>query len=366
MYYIGLMSGTSVDGIDGVLVKDSNGRLVLVDTYSMAFPDDLKDDIEKLLKTFQIHLQKLGEIDHRLGCCYAECVNELLEKASVNSSEVIAVGCHGQTVFHDPRSKYPFTMQIGDANIIAARTGIKTVNDFRRMDVAYSGDGAPLAPAFHADYLSSTSEKRIILNLGGIANITILDYDKIDVIGFDTGPANCLMDLWIHKCRGEAYDKDGEWAKSGKVDCKLLNKMFSNYYFSLPAPKSTGKELFNLDWLNSILENYPKMKEEDVQATLCELTAKTISDEINKYCPDADAVYSCGGGAYNGFLQDRLSFYLSSAKISTTDELGVSVQWMEAIAFAWLTKQRIELKPGNLSSVTGAKRDAVLGALYIP
>ena len=366
MYYIGLMSGTSVDGIDAVLVKEKKGRLILVEAYSMPFPDDLKTDIEELLKTFQVHLQKLGEIDHRLGCCYAECVNRLLKKASVNSSEVIAVGCHGQTIFHDPRTDTPFTMQIGDANIIAARTGIITVNDFRRMDVAYGGDGAPLAPAFHADYLSSNSEKRIILNLGGIANITILDYDKKDVIGFDTGPANCLMDLWIQKCRGEKYDKNGNWAKSGKVNNELLNEMLNNYYFSLPSPKSTGKELFNLDWLNSVLKNYSNLEEKDVQATLCDLTAKSIADEINKHCSDADAVYSCGGGAYNVFLHERLSFYLPDVKISTTDELGVSVQWMEAIAFAWLTKQRIEKKPGNLPSVTGAKQRAILGALYCP
>ena len=366
MYYIGLMSGTSVDGIDAVLVKDENNSLNMVSNHSMEFPEDLKNDIEELLKTFEIHLQKLGEIDHRLGCCYAECVNGLLKRASVDPKDIAAVGCHGQTVFHDPRSKYPFTMQIGDANIIAAKTGIKTVNDFRRMDVALGGDGAPLAPAFHAGYLSSDSEKRIILNLGGIANITILDSDKGDVIGFDTGPANCLMDLWIQKCKGLSYDANGEWANTGNVEETLLNAMLKNYYFTLPAPKSTGKELFNLEWLNSVLKEFAEVSEIDVQATLCELTAKSVAGEILKYCHETEAVYSCGGGAYNKHLQSRLGFYLPGVKISSTDELGVPVQWVEAIAFAWLTKRRIEEKSGNLPSVTGAVKEAVLGAVYIP
>ena len=364
MYYIGLMSGTSVDGIDAVLVKDENGILSMCDNYSMNFPDDLKEDIINLLKTFQIHLQKLGEIDHRLGACYAEAVCNLLDKASVNPDEVIAVGCHGQTVFHDPRGKYPFTMQIGDANLIAAKTGITTVNDFRRMDVAFGGDGAPLAPAFHKGYMSSDNERRVILNLGGIANISILDSSIKDVIGFDTGPANCLMDLWIQQCKDKKFDLNGDWAASGSIDERLLDELMKNYYFSLPAPKSTGKELFNLGWLNSILPGFPDIKEENVQATLCDLTAKSISNAVLRYSPDAEAVYSCGGGAYNKFLQERLGHYLPGVKISITDELGVPVQWVESIAFAWLTKQRIEKKPGNLPSVTGACKETLLGAVY--
>ncbi|MCP4178603.1 MAG: anhydro-N-acetylmuramic acid kinase [bacterium] len=364
MYYIGIMSGTSVDGIDAVLVENVDNKLVFVDSYTAPFPEDLKQDILELLLTFQIHLLKLGEIDSRLGICYAEAVNELLKKTGVDRKDVKAIGCHGQTVFHSPRGNYPFTMQIGDGNKVAGLTGIKTINDFRRMDMAFGGDGAPLAPAFHYGYLRSNVENRIILNLGGIANITILNNNSDEILGFDTGPANCLMDLWIQKYKKMKYDKNGEWALSGSINELFLNELLKEPYFNLDPPKSTGKELFNIDWLESKLSQFNDIKNEDVQTALCDLTAKTVADAILKYSPETDAVYSCGGGAYNKYLQQRLGHYLKGVKISVTDELGIPVQWVEAIAFAWLAKQRVESKPGNIPSVTGASKKVLLGAVY--
>lgn len=364
MYYIGIMSGTSVDGIDAVLVEDSSAGLKMAGQHSREFPSDLKNDILQLLSTFQVHLKKLGEIDARLGISYAEAVNALLRETKVNPKNVLAIGCHGQTVYHNPRGEFPFTMQIGDGNKVAALTGIKTICDFRRMDVAFGGDGAPLAPAFHNGYLYSEQEARVILNLGGIANITILNKDESKVLGFDTGPANCLMDLWIQKIKNAKYDKDGQWAKSGTVNAELLNELCSEEYFTLPPPKSTGKELFNLAWLEEKLTKFKSLKSHDIQSTLCEFTAKTVADAIVKYAPLCQAVYSCGGGSSNAYLQERLGHFLKGIKISTTDELGIPVQWVEAIAFAWLAKRRVEGKYGNIPSVTGAKSKVKLGAVY--
>lgn len=365
MYYIGVMSGTSLDGIDAVLAQEINDNLQIIETISENFPDDLKEELKSLLKTFTIHLKNLGKIQTYLSYCYAETINKLIEKSGVNRKEINAIGCHGQTIFHDPRSKYPFSMQIGNGNIIAAETGITTIMDFRGMDIALGGDGAPLAPGFHQDCFFSDSENRVILNLGGIANITIINSDPNKVIGFDTGPANCLMDLWIQYKLGKKYDKNGEWAKTGKVNNNLLKSFLNECYFNQEPPKSTGKELFNLDWLNNKLNDFSDIRPEDIQATLCELTAKSIADEVLKHAPEVNAVYSCGGGAFNNYFQKRLSHYLPGVKVSTTIELGIAPQWVESIAFAWLARQRFEKKTGNIPRVTGAKKSAILGSVYI-
>ncbi|MCX5773508.1 MAG: anhydro-N-acetylmuramic acid kinase [Fusobacteria bacterium] len=366
MYYIGIMSGTSVDGIDAVLVDfiEKYPFIKLIETLSVPFEENLRSDIVKLLETFTIHLQKLGEIDHRLGLAYANAALILCEKAKINISSVVAIGCHGQTIFHDPRGKYPFTMQIGDSNIIAAKTGISVVNDFRRLDMAFNGDGAPLTPVFNQCFLYSKNEKRAILNLGGIANITILADLPSEVLGFDNGPANCLMDLWIQKKKGVKYDKNGDFARSGRANTELLNRMLSESYFMLPAPKSTGKELFNLPWLESILMDYSLVSDEDVQATLLDLTLKSLVNDIKKYCPKIDALYLCGGGAYNTYLVEKLKESLGDVIIETTQKIGLHPQWMEAVAFAWFAKRRIEELPANLPSVTGANQLTLLGALY--
>jgi len=359
--FIGVMSGTSVDGIDAALVSFHKNQVRMMDNHSIDFPPKLKQELEELLQTFNVSLPKLGEIDHRLGLCYAQCVNELLVKAGVEAGNVKAIGCHGQTVFHEPFGDYPFTMQIGDGNILAAKTGIDTVADFRRMDMAFGGGGAPLTPAFHDCYFRSAHENRVILNLGGIANITVLDSEPVR--GMDTGPANCLMDLWIQENKQQSYDCDGKWARSGVVNKMLLDKFLDDPYFALEPPKSTGKELFNLNWLRCKIKGF-SISSEDIQATILEFTAKSVSDAVVKYAPEVHSLYVCGGGARNVFLLERIAALLPDIRIGITDQLGVPVQWVEAIAFAYLARCRVLGRSGNLLSVTGARGSAILGALY--
>lgn len=359
------MSGTSMDGIDAVLVSFENDKIQVIDSCASIFPEEVKTALFHLLKN-ALSLKETGELDHRLALCYADAVNNLLRKTGVDAKQIEAIGCHGQTVFHLPKTSFPFTIQLGDGNLLAAKTGICTVADFRRMDMAYGGEGAPLVPAFHQAYFYDDCEKRVILNLGGIANITILSSTDENVLGFDTGPANCLMDSWIQQIMGEIYDKDGVWAASGKVNDALLCEMLKEPYFSHAVPKSTGRELFNLKWLNKFLENTPNVKDEDIQATLLELTAVSVAQSIKKYAPKTEAVYVCGGGAYNKYLLKRLSFNLENVKIATTNELGICSQQVEAIAFAWLAMRRVKKLPGNLPSVTGASRKVLLGTIYDP
>lgn len=364
--YVGLMSGTSMDGIDAVLASFEAGKLKLIASHNLDFPPDLQQGIQKLVTKTETSLKRLGEIDHQLAICYANAVNQLLDKAHIVPGQVAAIGCHGQTVFHAPGTAFPFTMQLGDGNLLAARTGITTVTDFRRMDMAYGGQGAPLVPAFHQSYLHSPIEKRCILNLGGIANITILSDDESRVAGFDTGPANCLLDSWIQKVKAEKYDKNGDWARSGKLIPELLNLMLEETYFALPAPKSTGRELFNLNWLKNQMPSQSNYDAADIQATLTELTAMSVARAIEQAAPTTEAVYVCGGGANNGFLLERLSIQLKGKKLLATEELGVPARWMEAMAFAWLAMRRIHKLPGNLPVVTGASRKAIIGTIYEP
>lgn len=365
-FYIGIMSGTSMDGIDAILVGLSNRSMEVVHHHSQSFPSDLKQDLFELIHSYQVDLSKLGEIDHRLGVCYANSVNNLIAKTELDQQEIKAIGCHGQTIFHSPGTKCPFTMQIGDGNLIAALTGIPTVTDFRRMDMAFGGEGAPLAPAFHFAFFNQKEEKRGILNLGGIANITLLSANAEDTYGFDTGTANCLMDLNIQKHKNLPFDMNGKWARSGKIVPSLLQAMLKEPYFKQSAPKSTGRELFNLKWLEKFLADYPNCKPVDIQSTLLELTAISIANAVKEARPDVQAIYACGGGAYNSFLLERLSSHLAGVKISTTEELGLSPRQVEPAAFAWLAMQRMNKLPGNLPSVTGAKCQTILGALYEP
>ncbi len=365
-YYIGVMSGTSMDGIDTVLVGIENEKLETIASYSTDFPSHLKAELEALIGNYQTDLEQVGRIDHQLGNCYADAINQLIENSKIDPAEITAIGCHGQTVFHQPEKPYTFTMQLGDANLIAAKTGVRTVADFRRMDMANGGGGAPLAPAFHQYFLNSPSEKRCILNLGGIANITILDQDDNRVIGFDTGPANCLMNNWVKMKLGKEYDEDGQWAENGTVIPELLDHMLSDEYFQLPHPKTTGRELFNLNWLNQQLENFHECENEDIQATLLELTAKTVALSIQKAAPDTDTVYVCGGGANNSYLLKRLEANLNGQKVFSTNKIGILPQLVESTAFAWLAMRRIKGLHGNLPSVTGANSKVLLGTIYDP
>lgn len=364
--YIGIMSGTSLDGIDAVLCSfDSNDKLTVLAKCSIPFDQELQADLQQLLRTFSIYLKELGELEVRLAHDYAKAVTLLLKSADLTPDKITAIGCHGQTVFHEPVSKFPFSLQLLDGNKLAQLTGINVVCDFRRMDMAYGGQGAPLTPVFHKYFLSG-AKPRVILNLGGIANITVLDPASEKVTGFDTGPANCLIDLWVQDRFGLSYDKDGVLAKSGTVIAELLEIMLKDEYFHLPAPKSTGKEIYHLEWIKTkLMQAANQYSDKDVLRTLTELTAKTVADAIHNQIPasSVEAIYACGGGAFNGFLLERIAVN-SGIPVTTTKELGIDVDQLEAIAFAWFAKRRVEKKPANYESVTGASQKCILGALY--
>lgn len=361
-YYIGLMSGTSMDGIDAALVSFEKNQIKLIGTTSIAIPDKIKSALTILLRGENIHLTLLGETDTQMGHLFADAVLDLLNKTNIKSTEMIAIGSHGQTIYHHPNGNNPFTLQIGDPNIIAARTNITTVADFRRRDMALGGQGAPLVPAFH-DYLFQDRTGDIcVINIGGIANITYLpgDRDK-KMIGFDTGPGNTLLDLWHQKHREKPVDLNGEWARSGKIIPALLAVLLDDPYFNKSFPKSTGREYFNATWLDEKLSLCKeKISAVDIQATLTELTAKTIAAAISH----AHTIFICGGGAYNIYLMERLRAHCAHASVQSTQAIGISPQWIEAMAFAWLAKQTIEKKPGNCPSVTGATKETILGGIF--
>lgn len=365
--YIGLMSGTSLDAVDAIAVNFEQHNVNLIGSHSQPIPDHLKTAILKLCNSAQDNVKTLAETDHKLGKLYSATTLELMGMLNLDASQIAAIGCHGQTVRHvaPAPQNIPFSLQIGDANILAADTGVPVVSDFRRKDMALGGQGAPLVPAFHRQIFSSKDKNRVIVNIGGIANITYLSKEG-DCLGFDTGPGNMLMDLWSQAHIGKAYDQDGSWAASGSAHGKLLKQFKGCDFFSQPGPKSTGRELFNRHWLDKQLADYSDVLVEDVQATLLALSAETICEAINNLEPSVEEVFVCGGGASNTTLMNALIALLPNANVRSTEILGIGPNWVEACAFAWLAKQRLENKPGNLTEVTGASREAVLGALYLP
>ena len=364
-YYLGLMSGTSSDAVDAVLVA-THPQFELIATHSLAFDLSLQQSIHQLADPQTGTIEQLGELDCKLGYVFATAALELLRKANVSSDQIIAIGSHGQTIRHRPNSAHPFTLQIGDANIIAQHTGITTVADFRRRDIAAGGQGAPLVPAFHQAIFSSDKIDRAIINIGGMANITWLPKSRQElVIGFDTGPGNVLLDGWIHQHLQQRFDQKGDWAAQGKVNQPLLDLLLSEDFFQQPHPKSTGREMFHLSWLKNHLGKIEEsISPADVQRTLLELTAKSIADSIQKLSTDRKEIFVCGGGAFNQFLMQRLQYLLSPNTANSTAALGIDPQWIEAMAFAWLAYRRIENKTGNLGSVTGATESCVLGGIY--
>lgn len=362
-YYIGLMSGTSMDALDAVLVDFSNVPLRLVSHHSRPLPPDLRQQLLSLSSIGENELERVAQADIQLGRFCAETVLELLADAHIGHIEVIAIGSHGQTIRHAPNASPPYSVQIGDGNTIAQATGIATVTDFRRRDMVVGGQGAPLVPAFHEALYRSSNIERVILNIGGMANISILPADEdTPVSGFDTGPGNVLLDAWIQQKQGELYDMDGSWGRSGKVNATLLESLLSDPYFSLKPPKSTGREKFNLAWLQAHLAE--KLSDEDIQATLVELTACSISQAIHDYAAESGELLVCGGGAHNGLLMERLAARLPQWHVGSTEEYGLAPRWVEATAFAWLARQTLLNLPGNLPSVTGATEAVVLGAIY--
>lgn len=358
-HYIGLMSGTSVDAIDAALVRfDPRPSVVAARSFPLA--RDLRARLRAI--TDQTPLGIAAQLDVELGRLFAAAALELLRDAGLPPAAVRAIGSHGQTIWHAPASEPPYTLQIGDPNVIAERTGITTVADFRRRDLAAGGQGAPLVPAFHREVFGSPAETRCVLNLGGIANITVISEDA--VLGFDTGPANTLLDSWIASQRGDAYDAAGAWAASGQCSPDLLEALLADPYFALPAPKSTGPEHFSRAWLREHLAAFPGLAAEDVQATLVELTARTVAAAVRQYAAGAAKLLVCGGGVHNRLLMARLATLLAPMEVASTASAGIDPDFVEACAFAWLARQRLAERPGNVPTATGARAPVVLGGVY--
>lgn len=357
--YIGIMSGTSLDGIDAVLVDLGQAAPHLICSHFQAYPQPLKKALLALHQPSPNELHKAQLIANRLAREYGDAIHALLEKAGIPNTQVHAIGCHGQTIRHRP--EFGYTIQLNNAALLAELSGIQVIGDFRSRDIAAGGQGAPLVPAFHDKVLRHADIHRVILNIGGIANLTDLTPGK-NTIGFDTGPGNLLMDAWIAKHRGQSYDQDGQWANSGTIIPELLRQLLEDAFFTGAPPKSTGRDLFNLTWLENHLSGNEMAA--DVQATLLALTGDSIAKALLQFCEGAQEVYVCGGGAHNAALLAYLQHALPHCRILLTEVLGIDADWMEAIAFAWLAQQTLLLHPANLPAVTGAKHTCVLGAIY--
>lgn len=366
--YIGLMSGTSMDAVDAALVDFSTDQPTLLATYKSPLPNPLRKELSTLYTTDTITITKLAELDQKIALISVNTVKKLLEKSNFSSNAILAIGSHGQTIFHYPRlSSYPFTIQIGDPNIIAEKTGITTVADFRRRDIAAGGQGAPLTPAFHNTIFRTKKEDTLVLNLGGIANITYLAADlKAPVLGFDTGPANCLLDQWIHLHLKRWFDEDGAWAANATFDEALLNQFLSDPYFQLNSPKSTGPDYFNFKWIQTQLASLSRdLSPAIVQATLCELVAVSVARAIHHFKSTQGVILLCGGGSKNTYLKKRLATNCRQHQLLLTDDRGIASDWLEAMAFAWIAKQTLEGKCSNLPETTGAKKSTILGGIYL-
>ena len=357
--YIGIMSGTSLDGVDAVLAAARGKRLRLIASVHLTYPARLRLRLLGLQQRGSDELHRSALLANELSDLYARAVHRLLARARVGARKVAAIGCHGQTVRHRPRDGY--TVQLVNGARLAERTGITVVCDFRNRDVAAGGEGAPLVPAFHAAMFHRTGRNRAIVNIGGIANVTSLAA-RGAVTGFDCGPGNALMDAWIAEKRGTRYDAHGVWAASGDVLPRLLAKLLAHPFFRRRPPKSTGREEFNLRWVERALSGHERPV--DVQATLMELTALTIARSLRTGAGRAREVYVCGGGARNRALLSRLSTALPGRRVATTAALGIAPEHVEALAFAWLARQALKGRPGNLPAVTGARGPRVLGAIY--
>ncbi len=363
--YIGLMSGTSFDGIDAALVSFSKLNVQLVDTHLQPIPQTIKQALLHLSQHTLHDLHQVCRLDVELGMLFAQAVQGLLEKNQLQPSDITAIGSHGQTLRHFPHPPYPYTLQIGDPHVIAVNTGVTVVADFRRHDVALGGQGAPLAPLFHQAFMQSSHENRAVVNIGGFANVTLLPKDNhAKISGFDTGPGNVLIDAWAMQQLQQPYDAKGEFARQGQVNMDLLTKLLADPFFNKIPPKSTGRDDFNLVWLQKQLEKF-NMAAQDIQATLTELTAQSIINSIKKYAPNTDAIYICGGGAANDFLMERLQAIAAPMNVQSTQALGIDPHWLEALLMAWLAKQRLENRKLNLSDITGSHTPHLVGTVYL-
>ncbi len=362
--YIGVMSGTSLDGADVVLVGLDQTGCVLHAARTTSFPEELTKHLRSLAEVPESSLEDLGKLDVALGEIVAECVQQLVQDSEHGLDDIEAIGYSGHTIFHKPEPPQPFTSQLGDPNVIAAATGIDTVSDFRRSDMAHGGQGAPLTPTFHEWRFSAPDEVRVVLNLGGVANITVLSPEQ-PLMGFDTGPANSLMDAWCRHCWNERYDEEGRRARRGRVEADLMKQFLADPYFQCQPPKSTGFEHFNIGWVKQKLAAMEQnISDEDVLATLAELTAVTVSEAIRGSTATCRRVILCGGGTFNPFLVERLDRHLADCRVESSAAHGISPEWVEAVAFAWLAQKRLKDQTGNAPSVTGARQTVVLGGLY--
>ena len=370
LHCIGLISGTSMDAIDAALVAftDSGAKPVSATSWP------LEEPVQRQLRALgpDAPLREVAALDRRLGHMFAQAALAVLKRSGMRAAQVTAIGSHGQTVLHGTEDGEPCTVQIGDPNIIALQTGMVTVADFRRMDLAAGGEGAPLAPAFHAWQFGDTSlPQRSIVNIGGMANLTVLPGKGSggDVVGFDTGPGNVLLDEWIRHCRDLPMDRDGAWAATGKAREPLLQQMLTDEYFSRPPPKSTGRERFNLSWLQKHLDNHNHkngVAPQDIQATLLRLSVETIAGAVRRHAPSCSELLVCGGGMHNREFMQVLAAALPGLALYSTGQRGLEPDYVEAVAFAWLARRRILALPGNLPSVTGARRSVLLGGIYDP
>lgn len=362
-YFIGIMSGTSLDGVDAALVAHTGDHFEQVDQAFVPYPPAIKQILLALHQPATNELHDAALMANSLAELYAKAVLKILRQSQLPAFAITAIGCHGQTIRHCPdlTDGRAYTLQIGNHARLAELTQIAVIGDFRSRDIAAGGQGAPLVPAFHQAVFASPAKNRAIINIGGIANISWLPVDG-QVTGFDSGPGNMLLDQWTQQHTGQAYDANGDWSASGQVNTALLEVMLAEPYLGLAAPKSTGRDLFNQQWLAQHLQAVDD-RPENIARTLLELTALSIADAINRFCPNIDEAYVCGGGAHNGLLIDRLSA-LTGCSIERTDKLGVDVDWVEAVAFAWLAQRCVDGLSGNLPAVTGAQGPRVLGAIY--
>ncbi|MFM2480375.1 anhydro-N-acetylmuramic acid kinase [Celerinatantimonas sp. YJH-8] len=358
--YLGMMSGTSLDGIDVVAVDFRDHPPRLLGHYHGEMPPQLRHQLYQIALDQPLPVSQLGAVTTELAEQYASCTNTLCQRLKLPVAHIQALGCHGQTVFHQPSGEHPFSLQLNNPSLIAAKTGITTVADFRSKDLALHGQGAPLVPAFHQALFADSQQTTIVLNIGGIANISVLQPGQ-PTLGYDTGPGNMLMDSWIQHHLAQPFDQDGQWAASGQTLPHLLTQLLATPYLALPPPKSTGRELFHLDWLRQYLTGQESAA--DVQATLLAFTAISITHEVDRYA--CGRLLVCGGGAHNRALMEQLQQQLPNWKVQSTDQVGISADMMEAMAFAWLARQTMLHRPGNLTDVTGASRPAILGGIFL-
>lgn len=364
--YIGLLSGTSMDGVDCALVDCAGATPRVIDFLPADIAPDLKQRLLRLTINRGIDLRELGSTDVEIARLFAGAVKTLLDKHRLMPADIVAIGSHGQTIWHEPpqrAAEYPFTLQIGDPNTLAELTGITVVADFRRKDMAAGGQGAPLVPALHRELFNDVRTDRIVLNLGGIANITSLPRNHGKCMALDTGPASVLMDAWIKRHRDKDYDEAGVWAASGTVSAHLLDALLAEPYFGMAAPKSTGREFLNLAWLEKKLAEVEAVSAVDVQATLLEFTAQTVRGEIEKLLKSGEVIV-CGGGARNTALLRRLQEVLPLFKLRTSTELGIHADCVEAAAFAWMAKKTLNREPLDFTAFTGARHPVIAGGIY--